>query len=107
MNFSLKSLRKRNGWWANKQGWQFGAKYVNAFKIKGLNVQAEYNQVRPYTYTHGSVQQNYAHYGQALAHPFGANFKEYLGFVSYRANRWMLSFQGVSAVIGMDSLDLI
>lgn len=101
--FFFKELRKRNGWWANKQGWQFGAKYINAFKIKGLTLQAEYNQVRPYTYTHGSVQQNYAHYGQALAHPFGANFKEYLGFVSYRANRWMLSFQGVSAIIGMDS----
>jgi hypothetical protein len=101
--FFFKELRKRNGWWANKQGWQFGAKYVNAFKVKGLSLQIEYNQVRPYTYTHGSVQQNYTHYGQALAHPFGANFKEYLAFVSYRANRWMLSFQGVSAVIGMDA----
>jgi hypothetical protein len=26
-----------------------------------------------------------------------------LGFASYRANRWMLSFQGMSAVIGMDT----
>jgi hypothetical protein len=102
--FFFKELRKRNGWWANKQGWQFGAKYMNAFKVKGLSLQLEYNQVRPYTYTHGSVQQNYTHYGQALAHPFGANFKEYLGFVSYRANRWMLSFQGISAVIGMDTM---
>lgn len=102
--FFLKEIRARRGWWANKQGWQLGAKYINAFKIKGLTLQVEYNQVRPYTYTHGSVQQNYANYGQALAHPFGANFKEYLGFVSYRANRWMLSFQGLSAEIGMDSL---
>ncbi|MES2565914.1 MAG: capsule assembly Wzi family protein [Bacteroidota bacterium] len=102
--FFLKEIRAKKGWWANKQGWQFGAKYINAFKVKGLTLQVEYNQVRPYTYTHGSVQQNYANYGQALAHPFGANFKEYLGFVSYRANRWMLSLQGLSAVIGMDSL---
>lgn len=102
--FFLKEIRARRGWWANKQGWQLGAKYINAFKIKGLSVQAEYNEVRPYTYSHGSVQQNYSHYGQALAHPFGANFKEYLGFISYRANRWMLSFQGVSAIIGMDTL---
>lgn len=101
--FYFKELRKRNGWWANKQGWQFGGKYINAFKVKGLTIQAEYNQVRPYTYSHGSVQQNYSNYGQPLAHPFGANFKEYLGFVSYRANRWMLSWQGVSAVIGMDT----
>lgn len=102
--FFLKEIRAKNGWWANKQGWQFGAKYINAFKVKGLTLKVEYNQVRPYTYTHGSVQQNYANYGQALAHPLGANFKEYLGFISYRANRWMLSFQGLSAVIGMDSL---
>ena len=103
--FFFKELRKRNGWWANKQGWQLGAKYINAFKVKGLTIQAEYNQVRPYTYSHGSVQQNYSNYGQALAHPLGANFKEYLGFVSYRANRWMLSFQGLSANIGMDTMN--
>lgn len=102
--FFLKEIRARRGWWANKQGWQLGAIYINAFKIKGLSIQAEYNEVRPYTYSHGSVQQNYSHYGQALAHPFGANFKEYLGFISYRANRWMLSFQGVSAIIGMDTM---
>lgn len=102
--FFFKEIRARKGWWANKQGWQFGAKYINAFKVKGLTIQAEYNQVRPYTYSHGSTQQNYANYGEALAHPLGANFKEYLGFASYRANRWMISFQGVSAVTGMDTL---
>lgn len=102
--FFFKEIKARNGWWGNKQGWQFGTKYINAFKVKGLTLQVEYNEVRPYTYSHGSTQQNYANYGQALAHPFGANFKEYLGFVSYRANRWMLSFQGVSAVIGKDTL---
>jgi len=100
--FFLKEIKARKGWWANKQGWQLGAKYINAFKVKGLTLQAEYNQVRPYTYSHGSVQQNYASYGQALAHPLGANFKEYLGFVSYRARRWMLSLQGVYAVQGRD-----
>lgn len=103
--FFFKEIKARKGWWANKQGWQFGAKYINAFNIKGLSIQAEYNQVRPYTYTHGSVQQNYAHYGQALAHPMGANFKEYLGFINYRANRWQLSIQGLSAIIGMDTLN--
>jgi len=103
--FFLKEIRAKKGWWANKQGWQLGAKYINAFKVKGLTIQAEYNEVRPYTYSHGSVQQNYTHYGQALAHPFGANFKEYLGFVSYHANRWMISAQGLSATIGMDTLN--
>lgn len=101
--FYLKEIRARRGWWANKQGWQLGAKYVNAFGIKGLKLQAEFNQVRPYTYSHGVVQQNYAHYGYPLAHPFGANFKELLGFVTYRRGAWELSGQGQYAVIGKDS----
>lgn len=101
--FYVKEIRARKGWWANKQGWQLGAKYMKAFNIKGLTLQAEYNEVRPYTYTHGSPQQNYTHYGQPLAHPVGANFKEGLALISYRANRWLLSIQGVAAIIGKDT----
>lgn len=101
--FLLREIKARRGWWANKQGWQLGLKYIDAFKVKGLTIQLEHNAVRPYTYTHGSVPQNYAHYGQPLAHPLGANFKEYLGFISYRKNLWALSFQGVYATMGKDS----
>lgn len=101
--FLLREIRAGKGWWANKQGWQLGLKYVDAFKTKGLTLQLEHNSVRPYTYSHGSVPQNYAHYGQPLAHPMGANFKEYLGLISYRRNFWMLSFQGVYAISGKDS----
>lgn len=102
--FFLKEIRARQGWWGNKQGFQLGGKYINAFGIKGLKLQGEYNQVRPYTYTHGVVQQNYSHSGTALAHPFGANFKECLGFINYRRNNWELSAQGMYAIIGKDSL---
>lgn len=101
--FLLSEIKARRGWWANKQAWQLGFKYVDAFKIKGLTLQVEYNEARPYTYSHGSVPQNYAHYGQPLAHPLGANFKEYLGFITYRKNRYMLSAQGVYAIIGKDT----
>ena len=103
--FLLKEIRARNGWWANKQAWQFGAKYINAFGIKGLKLQFEYNQVRPYTYTHGLVDQNYSHYGNALAHPLGANFKEVLGFINYRKNKSEFSWQLMYARIGNDSAD--
>ena len=101
--FFLREVRARRGWWGNKQGWQLGAKYMNAFGIKGLKLQAEYNQVRPYTYSHGIVQQNYAHYGIPLAHPLGANFIELLGFINYRKDRWELNGQGMLAVVGKDS----
>jgi len=101
--FFLKEIRARRGWWANKQAWQLGAKYINAFNVKGLSLQAEYNQVRPYTYTHGVVEQNYSHYGMPLAHPFGANFKELLGFVNYRKGKWQASVQLMNVVVGKDT----
>jgi hypothetical protein len=40
--------------------------------------------VRPYTYSHKDGGRNYMHYGQALAHPLGANFREYLGIIRYK-----------------------
>lgn len=101
--FFLKEVRARRGWWANKQGWQLGFKYINAFRVKGLTLQGEYNEVRPYTYTHGVVEQNYAHYGLPLAHPYGANFREVLGFIDYRKNNWQLSLQGMNLIVGRDS----
>jgi hypothetical protein len=102
--FFLKEIRMRRGWWANKQAWQLGAKYINAFKVKGLSLQFEYNEVRPYTYTHGVIEQNYAHYGMALAHPYGANFRELLGFINYRKKSWQVSAQAMYVFIGKDSL---
>lgn len=102
--FLLKEIRARKGWWGNKQGWQFGAKYINAFGVKGLKLQAEYNQVRPFTYSHGDVVQNYAHYGMPLAHPLGANFKEVLGFINLRRNNWELSLQTMYATVGKDTV---
>ncbi len=64
------------GWWANKYGGQIGIKYPNALGIDHLDLQLEYNKIRPFTYTHGDSTNSYTHAGQPLAHPLGANFKE-------------------------------
>lgn len=101
--FYLKELKARNGWWANKQAWQGGFKYVHAFGIKGLMVQGEYNQVRPYTYSHGLSDQNYGHYGLALAHPYGANFKEALLLFNYNKGRWQVGLDLLLNYQGKDS----
>ncbi|MEO1437370.1 MAG: hypothetical protein AAFV80_17640, partial [Bacteroidota bacterium] len=69
---------ERRGWWANKYGLQVGVKYIDAFGIDHLDLQAEYNTARPYTYTHDDSTANYTHYNQPLAHPLGANFRELL-----------------------------
>lgn len=101
--FLLAAIKHRTMWWANKQAWQLGTRYINAFGQKGLSLQFEYNEVRPYTYSHGIVQQNYAHYGSALAHPMGANFRELIGIVKYRKKNWQISGRFNYALIGKDS----
>jgi hypothetical protein len=64
------------GWWANKYGFQLGLKVKNPFGLTGLRFSVEANTVRPFTYAHGTVPQNYGHANHALAHPLGANFSE-------------------------------
>lgn len=75
---------KRRGWWANKYGFQGGLKYINVAGIDHLDMQLEYNTVRPYTYTHNTQEANYTHYNQSLAHPLGANFKEAIAIFRYQ-----------------------
>jgi len=82
--FLTKYLFNGSKSWTNKYSLQLGGKYVDAFGIPNLDLQAEYNLVRPYTYAHKDGGRNYAHYGQSLAHPLGANFKEVLGIIRYK-----------------------
>lgn len=90
--FFLKEIRARNGWWANKYGLQLGAKYIDAFQINNLDLQAELNLVRPFTYSHSDSVSNYSHFNQPLAHPLGANFLEWTGIARFQpAARWLLS----------------
>ena len=82
--FKLDEVKAGNGWWGNKQSWQLGAKYIDAFGLRNLDLQAEVNMARPYTYAHKDSYGSYAHYNQALAHPLGANFREYIGILRYQ-----------------------
>lgn len=74
--------------WKNKLGFQLGAKYYNAFGVKNLYLQVEYNQVRPYTYSHNSIVLNYGHQNQSMAHLWGANFREGIIIGRYFNGRW-------------------
>lgn len=82
--FKLSEMRSGNGWWANKHSFQLGGKYVDAFGIRNLDLQAEYNTARPFTYAHGDSVVDYTHYNQPLAHPLGANFREFVGIARYQ-----------------------
>ncbi|MCP1383531.1 hypothetical protein [Runella salmonicolor] len=77
----------KNGSWGKKYAFQAGLKYVDALGIKNLDLQAEYNVARPFTYSHKNGFNNYVHYDQSLAHPLGANFWEVVGLLRYQPTR--------------------
>ena len=92
------------GWWANKFGVQLGAKYFNALNIKNLDVQLEYNTVRPYTYGHRTKLTSYSHFNQPLAHPLGANFREAIAIANYQFNlKWFLEARLLRMSYGEDT----
>ncbi len=82
--FLLKEVKAGNGWWANKQAGQIGAKYINALGVNNLDLQGEVNIIRPYTYQHLDNFRNFQHFNQPLAHPTGANLYELIGVVRYQ-----------------------
>lgn len=102
--FKLSEITANNRWWANKWGIQLGAKYIDAFNIKNLDMQVEHNRVRPFTYSHRDSLANYTHYNQPLAHPLGANFQEFIGMARYQpASKWLLQAKAIYYQQGIDS----
>lgn len=104
--FKADEMFSGNKWWANKQGFQIGLKTFDLFGIRNLRWQAEFNQARPYLYSYYQPIQNYGHYNQELAHPMGANFREFNTVMNYRYHRWNLRVQAVSAMYGNDTQDI-
>lgn len=86
--FLLSAFRDRTGWWANKWGVQLGFKSFDFAKVPGLYLQGEFNVARPFTYSHGSVLQNFGHYNQPLAHQLGTNFYEGILTGYYEKGNW-------------------
>ncbi len=74
----------KNNWWGNKFGTQLGVKYIDAFGVANLDLQGEWNRVRPFTYSHTDSIANYTHNNQPLAHPYGASFNELIGIARYQ-----------------------
>ncbi|WP_141765612.1 capsule assembly Wzi family protein [Hymenobacter coccineus] len=82
--FKLNEVLSGDGWWSNKQAVQLGGKYIDVAGIQNLDLQLEFNYIRPYTYQHTSFYTAYTNYQQPLAHPMGANLAEVLAIVSYQ-----------------------
>lgn len=102
--FKSKELFSGDGWFGNKFGLQLGGKYFDAFNVKNLDLQAEMNLVRPFTYSHYDSTSNYTHYNQPMAHPLGAGFGEFIGIVRYQPVRNLyLSMKGMIYKQGLDT----
>ncbi len=102
--FNLTEIRAGSGWWANKFGIQLGAKCIDAFGIKNLDLQVEHNRVRPFTYSHRDSVANYTNYNQPLAHPLQANFQEFIGIARYQpAPKWTVLAKAIWSQQGRDS----
>ncbi|GAA4830498.1 hypothetical protein GCM10023331_14690 [Algivirga pacifica] len=113
-DLKVRDLIQGTGWFANKQALQTGLKYIDVLGIDNLDLQAEYNVVKPYMYSHylGAEWNDqvypgaYQHYNQHLAHPLGANFREYIGVLRYQPSalpRLQLRVKGIYALQGKNS----
>lgn len=101
--FLLGHVRQGDGWYGNKQGVQAGVASHNAFRVGGLSLRGEMNYARPFMYTHTDNRQNYAHYGQPLAHPYGSGFLELLAKGGWRTGPWLVENTFSWAVMGRDT----
>jgi len=101
--FKLSHIIKNDGWWGNKFGYQIGISGWNLADIPSLNARVEYNQARPYTYSHSVPIQSYSHFNQSLAHPLGANFRELIVITSFSRGNWLANIKMNFAMYGADT----
>ena len=94
-DFNFRKRTEGKAYFGNKYGIQAGLKYVDAFFIKRLDLQIEYNRIRPYMYQHFNPSANFTNYSQSLGHTNGANLHDINLIVRYQPfPRWhgMMSF---------------
>jgi len=100
--FLLSKIKDDSKWWGNKWGVQLGYK-SNSFLVENLYFQAEFNVVRPFTYSHKYSIQNYGHLNASVTHPLGANFYEVLNIISYKKNSIRFTNKITFSAFGVDT----
>lgn len=81
---------------------QIGFRGFDAFGIKELNFLAEYNFAQPHSYSTEDPLISYTNYSQSLAHPFGADFREFAGILNYAYSKFDFSLQGNYGNYGLE-----
>lgn len=100
--FVGKQFFSNSGASVNKYGWQLGIRGANLFSVKGLNYLFETNTAKPYTYAARSAIENYSENSEPLAHPWGANFREFVGLLNYTYKRFDFSGEADFGHYGLD-----
>ncbi|AMR33793.1 hypothetical protein A0256_21315 [Mucilaginibacter sp. PAMC 26640] len=87
----------------SSSGYQVGVRGGDVGGVKNLSYLVEYNTVKPYTYSDAYALNSYTFYGDALAHPLGANLNELVGLVNYTIGRFDLQGELSYAKYGLDA----
>jgi hypothetical protein len=92
------------GWWGNKFAAQIGVKAVDLFNIKNLDIQLEYNHIRPYTFAYSDPSLSFTDFNQSMAHPLGSNLKELVAVINYQPSpKLTLQFKTFTTATGIDT----
>ena len=100
--FSLGDIKEQQQSWKNKYGYQLGLKYFNAFTIPNLLLQVEYNNIRPYVYSHSEPLTNYGHNNQSMGHAWGGNTRELIAIARYNKGRYYADAKLTYGIRGLD-----
>jgi len=103
--FMINSLKGESKSYERRWGFQAGLKYWDMFGVDNLNMQAEYNYIRPYSYSASDTALHYSHYSQSLAHPMGANVSEVVTIFNYRYKRFLAEWRFQYANSSVDLLN--
>lgn len=86
--FAISDVKAREKSWRNKSGYQIGVKYYDAFKVKNLQLQLEYNRIRPYVYSHSDAITSYTQTNLSMGHQWGGNSHEVVAIARYFKGRF-------------------
>lgn len=99
----LLDTKEMPGYRNDKTAYQLGFKYIDMFNISTLDMQIEFNNVRPYTYQHFNATTNYSQYGQSLGYGFGGNARNLEINLNYHPfPRWNFQASALRGVKGND-----
>ena len=68
--------------------YQVGTMLYEPFSLKDLSLTVEYTKIRPYTYSHYDIRNNYTAYGENLGHRIGPNADEIFTRLTYNISNW-------------------